>query len=86
MVCDLDLIVSVQKRNLEVFADSYSPHDLTVAARHDPGGGFYNWTIDRPLLAYQSIYITWKPKNSNVTLLNMPTDTPERAQQEPGQT
>jgi hypothetical protein len=58
--CDLDLTVSVQNRDLEVFAEAYSPHPLEVTKRHNPGNGYYNWILKKPLLCYQAIHVTFK--------------------------
>ncbi len=58
--CDLELTVHVRNRDLEVFAEAYSPHPLAETERHDPSNGYYNWTIRKPLLSYQAIRVTWR--------------------------
>jgi hypothetical protein len=57
--CDLELTVHVKNRDLDVVAEAYSPHPLAETERHDPGNGYYNWTIKKPLLSYQAIRVTW---------------------------
>lgn len=58
--CELDLSVRVRNPNVKVFATAYANSELKeVDLKHRPSFGIYNWKIDRPLIAYQSISITW---------------------------
>ncbi len=72
--CDLELTVSVKNRDLEVFAVAYSPHQLAATERHDPGNGYYNWTIKKPLLSFQAIRVSWR---------RVPIQTPQPSQTAP---
>ncbi len=58
--CDLELTVHVENHDLDVFAESYSPHELVETPRHDPATGYYNWAIEKPLLAYQAVRVNWR--------------------------
>jgi len=58
--CDLDLTVHVKNNDLDVFAEAYSPHKLAETDRHDPATGYYNWAIEKPLLAYQAVRVNWR--------------------------
>ncbi len=58
--CDLELTVHVKNCDLDVFAEAYSPHKLAETDRHDPSTGYYNWAIEKPLLAYQAIRVNWR--------------------------
>ena len=55
----IEVVVHVPKGGLQVSADAYSPYRPTPTGRHVPKNGYHNWTIDRPLLPYQGVYITW---------------------------
>lgn len=58
--CKLDLIVKVRSPNLKVFASPSAEVKLEeVDVEHDPERGDYRWEINRPLIASQSINITW---------------------------
>jgi hypothetical protein len=57
--CDLELTAHVKNCDLDVAAVAYSPHPLVQTDRHEPMAGYYNWTINQPLLAYQAIRVTW---------------------------
>ncbi len=59
---DLDLTVHAPKRDIKVFAGAFSIYPLKETDRHQPSLGYYNWRLEKPLLAYQSIYITWTPE------------------------
>jgi hypothetical protein len=72
--CDLELTVNVTHRDLEVFAEAYSPHPLVETDRHDPNNGYYNWILKKPLLCYQAIHITLK--RGLATQSAQPTQTP----------
>jgi hypothetical protein len=58
--CDLELTVNVMNRDLDVFAETLSPHELVETQRHDPDTGYYNWTLKKPLLSYQATHVSWK--------------------------
>jgi hypothetical protein len=55
----IELVVHVPKGGLKVSAAAYSPYQPKPTTRHAPTTGYYNWTIDRPLLPYQGVYVTW---------------------------
>jgi hypothetical protein len=57
--CDLELTVHVINRDLDVFAEAYSPQQLAETDAHNPATGYYNWKIKKPLLAHQAIRVTW---------------------------
>lgn len=57
--CDLDLTVRVLDPNIKVFASAPVKDMLQKTIRNHPESGIYNWKIDRPLLAYQGIKVTW---------------------------
>jgi hypothetical protein len=57
---DLELTVHVKNRDLNVSSVAYSPHRLLETERHDPENGYYNWSLNKPLLCYQAVRITWE--------------------------
>ena len=63
---DLELTAQVFDPTLEVSsgATPVSPrYDwLKTTANHKPELGYYNWELQRPLLAFQGVYLTWDPK------------------------
>ena len=73
--CDLELTVHVKNGDLEVFAEAYSPHRLAPTERHDPGNGYYNWTIKKPLLSYQAIRVTWQRATTRTAQLDETTQS-----------
>ena len=70
--CELELTVNVKNRDLEVFAEAYSPHPLVETERHNPSNGYYNWTLKKPLLHNQATHVTWKRR--------VATQSPQAAQ------
>jgi hypothetical protein len=64
--CDLDLTVIVPGKDMEVEAAATTENELTATHRHKPQLGFYNWKLERPLLAYQGVDVRWFPKGSHV--------------------
>ncbi len=58
--CDLELTVNVINRDLDVFAETLSPHKLAETQRHDPDDGYYNWMLKKPLLSYQATHVSWR--------------------------
>ena len=74
--CDLELTVHVKNSDLDVFAEAYSPHKLAETDRHDPAIGYYNWAIEKPLLAYQAIRVNWRRASLPVKQLSQPVATP----------
>lgn len=64
---DLELTALVYDRTLDVYsgATPVSPDCewLMETPRHQPEYGYYNWKLQRPLLAFQAIYLTWNPKD-----------------------
>jgi len=77
--CDLELTVHVKNRDLDVFAEAYSPHKLAQTDRHDPSTGYYNWAIEKPLLAYQAIRVNWRRASVPATQLSRPVAAPAPA-------
>jgi hypothetical protein len=63
---DLELTALVYDRTLDVYsgATPVSPDFdwMKETPRHQPQYGHYNWKLQRPLLAFQAIYLTWNPK------------------------
>ncbi|HLL70116.1 MAG TPA: hypothetical protein VK363_01710 [Pyrinomonadaceae bacterium] len=58
--CELDLSVRVRNPEVRVFATANANSELKAdPLKHRPSYGVYNWKIDRPLIAYQGISITW---------------------------
>jgi hypothetical protein len=74
--CDLELTVHVKNNDLDVFAEAYSPHELSETDRHDPAMGYYNWAIKEPLLAYQAIHVNWRRASVPVKQLSQPVAPP----------
>jgi hypothetical protein len=72
--CDLELTVHVKNCDLEVFAEAYSPHPLVKTDRHDPDNGYYNWTLEKPLLCYQGVNVTWKDRPPRLSQQPLQTD------------
>jgi hypothetical protein len=60
--CDLEVIVRVPNRDLNVFADPNADNTLQKSDTHDPDLGIYHWNIAYPVLAYQGIKIGWNQK------------------------
>ena len=77
--CDLELTVHVKNNDLDVFADAYSPHKLVETDRHDPATGYYNWAIEKPLLAYQAIRVSWRRASVPAKQLSQPLAAPAPA-------
>jgi hypothetical protein len=77
--CDLELTVHAKNGDLEVFAEAYSPHKLAETDRHDPSTGYYNWTIEKPLLAYQAIRVNWRRASVPAKQLSQPVAAPAPA-------
>jgi hypothetical protein len=77
--CDLELTVHVKNCDLEVFAEAYSPHKLAETDRHDPSTGYYNWAIEKPLLAYQAIRVNWRRVSVGAKQLGQPVAAPAPA-------
>jgi len=61
--CDLELLIRVPGRDIDVIVTAYADNVLKKAETHDPDLGVYHWNIERPILAYQGINVTWKPKS-----------------------
>jgi hypothetical protein len=70
--CDLELAVHVKNSDLDVFAEAYSPHKLAETDRHNPATGYYNWAIEKPLLAYQAVRVNWRRASVPVKQLSQP--------------
>lgn len=81
--CDLELTVHVKNSDLDVFAEAYSPHQLAETDRHDPAVGYYNWAIEKPLLAYQAIRVNWRRASVPVQQLSQPVAAPVAASPAP---
>jgi hypothetical protein len=63
--CDLELLVQVPGREVTVLAAANAHNNpLMPTDAHEPSSGYYNWKIGRPLLPYQSIYVTWTPNSA----------------------
>jgi hypothetical protein len=62
--CDMELRVRVPKRDIEVLASAYADKVLKKTKTHDPDLGIFHWNTEKPILAYQGVYITWAPKDS----------------------
>lgn len=64
---DLELTAHVYDRTLDVYsgATPVSPDFewMMETPRHRPQYGYFNWKLQRPLLAFQAIYLTWNPKD-----------------------
>jgi hypothetical protein len=65
--CDLTIRVRNLARDLEVIATDYTQEDkiLKGTGGHDPEAGTYTWKIQRPILAYQGVYVSWNAKESS---------------------
>jgi hypothetical protein len=64
--CDLDLTVIVPGKDMDVVAAATTENELTETHRHKPQLGFYNWKLERPLLAFQGVDVRWFPKGAHV--------------------
>lgn len=62
--CDMELRVRVPKRDIEVVASAYADKVLKKTKTHDPDLGIFHWNTEKPILAYQGVYIAWTPKDS----------------------
>ena len=72
--CDLDLSVRVPEKDVSVVATAYAGNVLKEQrASHDPDLGFYHWNIERPVLAYQGVYIAWQPVNATSNIVVVPS-------------
>lgn len=60
--CDLEMRVTVQRLNLEVIGDAFADNILKPTSQHEPSKNIYSWKLERPLLAYQGIFILWVSK------------------------
>jgi|GEM_PF-3985105 len=47
---------------IEVSAASYSHEDLTEGDQHLEKQNSYHWVLQRPMLPYHGVYLSWKPK------------------------
>jgi len=56
--------VRVPKRDIEVVASAYADKVLKKTKTHDPDLGIFHWNTEKPILAYQGVYIAWTPKDS----------------------
>lgn len=80
--CDMELRVRVPKRDMDVVATAYADKVLKTTKAHDPDLGIYEWNTEKPMLAYQGLYIAWTPKPAtekeptneaqNVSLVSFP--------------
>ncbi|HKP86664.1 MAG TPA: hypothetical protein VJZ26_11240 [Blastocatellia bacterium] len=62
--CDLDLTVRIHNPDVKIIASAFAENILKKTTKYDESFGYYNWKIDRPLLAYQGINVTWIMKEA----------------------
>jgi hypothetical protein len=61
--CEMNLRVFVDsKLPVGVLANAFADNVLKATPSHKPDQGFFEWKLEKPLLAYQGIYIAWGPK------------------------
>jgi hypothetical protein len=49
---------------IEVSAASYLPEELTEGDQHLKKQNSYHWLLQRPMLPYQGVYVSWKSKEA----------------------
>lgn len=56
-----ELIVHAPK-NVDVLATAYLRETFEKGKFHSPSSGTFHWKLNRPMLPYQGVYLTWKSK------------------------
>ncbi|MEK6279602.1 MAG: hypothetical protein AABN95_04540 [Acidobacteriota bacterium] len=78
---DLQLTAEVHDRTLEVYSGATPVCQgiewLKKTPDYKSEDGYYDWYLQRPLLAFQSVYLTWNPKDLiNAQLLPVESGDP----------
>jgi|ERR1041384_3700192 hypothetical protein len=64
---------------LEVSATAYLPEDLTDGDQHLKKQNSYHWVLERPILPFQGVYVSWKSKSTPPAQDTAPPSSPENA-------
>jgi hypothetical protein len=94
--CDLELFVQIHDVALKIHADTFSERNRLALTESDAATNSYKWKMDRPLLAFQGVYLEWVPAeitetagppvsapvDEALTAATDATETPETAKQD----